>query len=122
MYIRMYVCRHGNAGKLSIHRGYRVRTDESICGGVCACIHVDGLPLTPLLLFLLESEVEGPDGEVDSLWVGLADVEEKVQDTFASHKACQQLRHPASTGGGEGRAEGVYTVQLNRLRRTGGKK
>ena len=43
------------------------------------------MPLTPLLLFLLESEVEGPDGEVDSLRVGLADVEEKVQDTLASH-------------------------------------
>ena len=40
---------------------------------------------TLLLLFLLECEVECPDGEVHSLWVGLADVEQKVQDSLASH-------------------------------------
>ena len=40
---------------------------------------------TLFLLFLLECEVECPDGEVYSLWVGLADVEQKVQDSLASH-------------------------------------
>lgn len=40
---------------------------------------------TLLLLFLLECEVERPDGEVHGLWVGLADVEQKVQDSLVSH-------------------------------------
>ena len=40
---------------------------------------------TLFLLFLLECEVERPDGEVHCLWVGLADVEQKVQDSLASH-------------------------------------
>ena len=58
---------------------------------------------TLLLLFLLECEVERPDGEVHSLWVGLADVEQKVQDSFTSHKAGQQLGYPAQMYVQEGR-------------------
>ena len=41
------------------------------CVSMCMC-H------TLLLLLSLECEVECPDGEVDSLGMGLADVEQKV--------------------------------------------
>ena len=61
---------------------------------VCVCVHVSvcllhtcvcGMLHTLLLLFPLECEVQCPDGEVDSLGMCLADVEQKVQDPLASH-------------------------------------
>ena len=60
--------------------GY-VYTFTCLCTSVCMAQGIHTL----FFLFLLEREVERPDGEVHCLWVGLADVEQKVQDSLASH-------------------------------------
>ena len=52
--------------------------------------------LTFFSLLHLKSEVESSDGEVDRLWVGLADGAEEVEDVVAllPHQAGEQLRYP----------------------------
>ena len=70
-----------------------------------------GLTLLPLLH--LEGEVEGTDGEVDGLGVGLAHGAEEVEDVgaLATDQTGQQLGNPGRGGegrGGEGRGGGEW--------------